>query len=123
MRIQTLHAKAIGALSALMERGGVAALDLKKARLSDEGGRWLAPLADALTGATPRRPQMRWPLGALMSLGGKHAVAISSTVGGRALVEPLLEVPASGPLTTQASMPPARGAGSAAEYCPPGQLD
>ena len=77
--------QAIAALAGLLERGGVVSLDLKKARLDEEGGRWLAPLADALQGHTPRRPRQRWPLNGLM-FGGKTGLG----GGGRALVEPLL---------------------------------
>ena len=81
----TLNAKAAKALAALIERGGVAALDIKRSGLEQEGGRWLAPVADALQGQHPRRPRMRWPLNGLLFEGK----AFGSN-GHRALVEPLL---------------------------------
>ena len=81
----TLATKAIGALATLLERGGVLSLDIKNSKLADESGRWLAPLADALVGETPRRPRMRWPLGKL--LGKRRDGGFSRT---SAWVEPLL---------------------------------
>ena len=77
----TLQVKAIKSLGALLERGGVISLDLKRARLEEDSARWLAPLADALQGHTPRRPRLRWPLGGWLGC---------EAGGHRAVVEPLL---------------------------------
>ena len=93
----------------------VAGLDVKKGRLGEESGRWLAPLADALVGTTPRRPRLRWPLhevGGLLVGGAKPAGR------GRAMVEPLLTASTA----TTADMvrlgePTVGGAGG--EYRPP----
>ena len=82
--------KSLASLAGLIDRGGVVSLDMKvscrnlntPARLTEEGGRWFAPLADALVGSTPRKPRLRWPLNLI---GAK-----STSGGGRAMVAPLL---------------------------------
>ena len=83
--------KSLTSLAGLIDRGGVVSLDLKvscrnpntPARLTEEGGRWFAPLADALVGSTPRKPRLRWSLN--LQIGAKGAGS------GRAMVAPLLE--------------------------------